>query len=191
MLMDIKCSMVPSIRVHLSFDDGCTKDQVLSVGDLIDLLYNHSGLRKHIVGKIIQINTPGPDPKGWSFIVDGSDDFASEMARLSPMSILDVDVIRKNGTTRVVATPIDETGIVGIRINRGRLQYTKDGKHWTYIKIDDVDIITRADNDIIDEDELPPDPHDSHGHSGNHHRPPYKPEPSTGEDDNGIYDENN
>lgn len=187
MLMDIKCSMVPSIKVDLTFDDGCRKNQVLGIGDLIDLLYNHSGLRKHIVGKIIQINTPGIDPKGWSIIVDGSDDFDSDMARLSPMSILDVDVIRKEGSVKYVATPIDETGVNGIRINRGRLQYTMDGKHWHYIKIDDVDIITRADDEIIDEDEMEPDPHDSHGH---HHKSHNKPSSSTGEDESGIEDEN-
>lgn len=166
MLMDIKCSMVPSIRVQLKFDDGRTKDQTLGVGDLIDLLYNSNGLRKHIVGKIIQINTNGSDPKGWSIIVDGSDDFDSEVARLSPMSILDVDIIRKNGSTRVVSTPIDDTGIVAIRINRGRLQYTRDGKHWRNIKIDDIDIIPGTDI-IVDEDGRP-DP-TGEGHGPQHH----------------------
>jgi hypothetical protein len=151
MLMDIKCSMIPSIKVELTFDDGHKKDPTLGIGDLIDLLYNSNGLRKHIVGRIIQINTPGHDPKGWSFIVDGSDDFESEVARLSPMSILDVDVIRKNGTTRVVSTPIDDTGICAIRINKGRLQYSRDGKHWRNIKIDDVDIINTGEEIIIDE----------------------------------------
>ena len=137
-----------------------------------------------INGKIIQINTPGPDPKGWSIIVDGSDDFESDMARLSPMSILDVDVIRKEGSSKYIATPIDDTSINALRINRGRLQYTVDGKHWRYIKIDDVDIITRTDEAIIDEDELPPDPHDGrHGRR----KPPMS---STGEDgDDGILDE--
>jgi len=154
MLMDIKCSMVPSIKVCLTFDDGRKKDPTLSVGDLIDLLYNSNGLRKHIVGKIIQINTNGCDPKGWSIIVDGSDDFDSEVARLSPMSILDVDIIRKSGSTRVVSTPIDDTGVYAIRVNRGRLQYTKDGKIWFNIKIDDIDIIPGKDI-IIDENGHP------------------------------------
>jgi hypothetical protein len=175
MLMDIKCSMIPSIKTELVFDNGHRKVQVLGVGDLIDLLYNSNGLRKHIVGKIIQISTPGVDPKGWSMIVDGSDDFDSEVARLSPMSILDVDVIRKAGSVRAVTTPIDDTGIMGIRINHGRLQYTRDGRHWRNIKIDDVDVISKDDG-IIDENEHGP-------------RPPIPP--STGEDgneDGGIVD---
>lgn len=154
MLMDIKCSMVPSIKVNLVFDDGHKKDPTLSIGDLIDLLYNSNGLRKHIIGKIIQINTPGSDPKGWSLIVDGSDDFDSEIARLSPMSILDVDIIRKNGSTRVVSTPIDDTGVYAIRINKGRLQYTMNGKCWHNIKIDDIDVIPGKDI-IIDENGKP------------------------------------
>lgn len=155
MLMDIRCSMIPSIKVCLTFDDGHKKDPTLSVGDLIDLLYNSNGLRKHIVGKILQISTPGHDPKGWSIIVDGSDDFDSDVARLSPMSILDVDIIRKAGSTRNVSTPIDDTGIAAIRINKGRLQYSRDGKHWRNIKIDDVDVIPGTEDTIIDEHNRP------------------------------------
>ena len=34
MLMDIKCSMVPSIAVNLRFDDQSEKHAVVSVGDL-------------------------------------------------------------------------------------------------------------------------------------------------------------
>ena len=151
MLMEIKCSMVPSIKVNLEFDDGRKKDPTLGVGDLIDLLYNANGLRKHITGIIIQINTPGQDPKGWSIIVDASDDFKSEMARLSPMSILDVDVIRKSGSVKYVATPVDDTGCTAIRVIHGVLQYTKDGKHWRNIKINDIDVIPGRDDVIIDE----------------------------------------
>lgn len=152
MLMDIKCCMIPSIKTSLFFDDGCVKKVIIGIGDLIDLVYNSNGLRKHIVGKVIQISTPGVDPKGWSIIVDGSDDFESEIARLSPMSILDVTIIRKAGTVKVVTTPIDDTGIMAIRINEGRLQYTKDGKEWHNIQIDDVDVISK-DDVIIDDNE--------------------------------------
>ena len=166
MLMDIKCSMIPSIRVSLAFDDGRKKDVILGVGDLIDLLYNSNGLRKHIVGKIIQINTPGHDPKGWSFIVDGSDDFESEVARLSPMSILDVDVIRKSGTLRYVSTPIDDTGCEAIRINRGVIQYSRDGKHWRNAKIYDVDVIP-TDDVIIDENNRPEPAGEGNGSNSN------------------------
>ena len=158
MLMEIRCSMIPSIKVNLTFDDGYKKDPTLGIGDLIDLLYNSNGIRKHIIGKIIQISTPGVDPKGWNIIVDGSDDFESEMARLSPMSILDVDVIRKAGSSKYVATPIDDSGITAIRINKGRLQYSKDGKHWRNIKIDDIDVIPGTEGTIINEQGRPEPP---------------------------------
>ena len=187
MLMDIRCFMIPSIKVDLTFDNGYRKSPILGVGDLIDLLYNQNGLRKHIVGKIIQISTPGVDPKGWSIIVDGSDGFDSDVARLSPMSILDVDVIRKAGSARTVTSPNDDTGIHGIRINKGRLQYSKNGKTWKNIRIDDVDVITIKDDDIYDEDEIGPIPSPKP-----HHRPNKPESSSTGEDEgNGdeIYDE--
>jgi len=159
MLMSINCSMVPSIEIDLAFDDGRKKNNLVSIGDLIDLLYNSNGLRKHIVGKVVQINTPGTDPAGWSMIVDGSDDFASEIARLSPMSVLDLDIIRKNGSERFVSTPVDDTGIAGIRINKGRLQYTRNGVRWHNIKIDDVDIIVKEEEILpAGDDDYPPCP---------------------------------
>lgn len=188
MLMDIKCSMVPSIKVDLTFDDKSKKNPTLSIGDLIDLIYNSNGLRKHIVGKIVQISTPGVDPKGWSIIVDGSDGFDSDVARLSPMSILDVDIIRKAGTAKYVSSPNDDTGISGIRINKGRLQFTKDGKHWNNIKIDDVDVISKDDKDqIYDEDDFGPIPSNNH-HNGR--KPPCPPSPGEDDDwDGEIHDE--
>ena len=167
MLMDIRCSMIPSIKVDLSFDGGFKKSPILGIGDLIDLVYNQNGLRKHIVGKIVQISTPGVDPKGWSIIVDGSDGFDSDVARLSPMSILDVDIIRKAGSIKYVSTPIDDTGVMGIRVNKGRLQYSRDGRTWKNIKIDDIDVIAKDSDDIYDEDEIGPIP----SHKPNHHKP--------------------
>ena len=80
------------------------------------------------------------------------------------MSILDVDVIKKAGSTRNISTPVDDTGIYAIRIKEGRLQYTRDGKHWRNIKIDDIDIIPGKDV-IIDEDGRPERP-TGEGHHG-------------------------
>ena len=174
MLMNIKCSMIPSVRIELSFDDGSSKDNLLSVGDLVDVLYNGNGLRKHIVGVVKAINTPGTDPKGWSILIDGSDDFDSDIARFAPTSILDLDIIRKNGTQKVVNTPIDDTGISAIRINKGRLQYSKNNRDWFNIKIDDRDIIVKDEGIIPEgpEEFVPPSP-----------RPPF-PGPRELDDDN-------
>ena len=102
MLMDIKCSAVTSIAVHLEFDDGHKKDRVIALGDLIEVEYNANGLRKKAEGKVINISTIGADPKQWYIILDGSDDFDSNKVRFSPMSILNVDIIRKAGYSPMI-----------------------------------------------------------------------------------------
>ena len=38
--MDIKCSVVSSIKVNLLFDDKSTKEALIAVGDLVSIIYN-------------------------------------------------------------------------------------------------------------------------------------------------------
>lgn len=148
MLMDIKCSAVSSVLVNLTFDDQHNKERLIAIGDLIDVEYNANGLRKHIIGKVLKISTIGNDPKGWYIIVDGSDDFAGNQARFSPMNILDVDILRKADTLEIVSTPIGEEGVPYLRIVKGRLQYSKDGYDWKPIVIDDRDVIEEQEGTV-------------------------------------------
>jgi hypothetical protein len=141
MLMDIKCTAVASVAVHLTFDDHSTKDRLLANGDLVDVTYNANGLQKHIIGRVTRISCVGTDPKGWYMIVDGSDDFSGRVARFSPASILDCEVLRKADSIRVVRTPVGAEGVPFLRIMKGRLQYSVDGFNWVPIRIDDKDII--------------------------------------------------
>lgn len=141
MLLDIKCKAISSVRVILTFDDGSAKDNVISLGDLIDVTYNGNGLIKHIIGRVSCISTAGADPKNWYIIVDGSDDFAKNGARFSPMSILDLEIIRKSSQDTVVKTPIGMNACPYIRIVKGRLEFSIDGYEWHRILIDDEDII--------------------------------------------------
>lgn len=148
MLMDIKCSAVTSIAVHLEFDDGHKKDRVIALGDLIEVEYNANGLRKKAEGKVINISTIGADPKQWYIILDGSDDFDSNKVRFSPMSILNVDIIRKADTLNMIRTPIGLEGVPYLRIIKGRLQYSKDGFVWKPINIDSKDVIEEAEGTV-------------------------------------------
>ena len=63
MLMDIKCSVVSSIKVNLLFDDKSTKEALIAIGDLVSIIYNANGLRKHVEGKVIKISAVGTHPK--------------------------------------------------------------------------------------------------------------------------------
>lgn len=136
MLMNIKCSTEVSIKVHLKFDNCTEKEKVISTGDLIEVDFNQNGLLKHVEGKVLKICANGSDCKKWYLIVDGSGDFDSEQYRFSVMNILDVDIIRKADNIKYIETTTDGTAIQGLRMVRGRLQYTLDGFHWGFVRTD-------------------------------------------------------
>ena len=152
MLLDIKCKAISQVRVHLTFDDETVKDNIISIGDLIDVTYNGNGMRKHIIGMVSNISTVGADPHNWYIIVDGSDDFAKNGAKFSPMSILDLEIIRKHDQQFEVKSPIGEFGCPFIRVVKGRMQYSYDGFEWHYTVIDDENVIEDDDTDNAEEE---------------------------------------
>lgn len=141
MLLDIKCSTVVSVKVNLAFDDGTTKERVIGLGDLIDVEFNCNGLRRRVEGRVIKIYTEGADPKKWYIIVDSADDFDSKQYRFSPMNILDLEVVQKRDATQYIYSTNDYTNIQGLRIVKGRIQYTQNGHDWYPVKLDPRDII--------------------------------------------------
>ena len=143
MLMSVDCSTVTSLKVHLVFDDGRVKDNIIAIGDIIDVEYNRDGCRRSIEGKVLKICALGTDPKNWYILVDGSEDLCACQARFSPMNILDLDILKKGDSIRNIETPIDGSGIKGLRIVKGVLQYTTDGFEWTDIQIDDKNVINK------------------------------------------------
>lgn len=153
MLMNIKCSAVTSVRVNLSYDDGSIKDAVIAVNDLIDVVYNANGLRKRACGRVLVVSANGPDPKNWYIIVDSSDDFDSNKARLCPLNILELEIISKGDNIGLVRTIKGDMGVPYIRIVKGRLQWSKDGASWFPINVDREDILDQ-------EGTVPMPPHD-------------------------------
>lgn len=151
MLMNIHCSTVTSIAVCLEFDNKSKKDVLIGCGDLISVDFNHNGRRTHFEGKVISINAKGTDPKGWSIILDGSGCFDSDQVRFSPMNIIDIHVLRKADRTKYIETTDDLTKIVGLRVVKDRIQYSKDGVSWKNIKIDSSNIIQSP---VKDEDDI-------------------------------------
>lgn len=140
MLMDIKCSVVSSIKVCLTYDNESYTEQIISIDDLIEVEYNANGLRKHACGKVLAISANGCDPKAWSIIVDCSDDFGSNRVRFSPMSILSLNIIAKGDSVENIKTVKGCFGVPYLRIVKGRLQYSNDGCTWQPIVIDQKDI---------------------------------------------------
>jgi hypothetical protein len=152
MLLDIKCSPITSIKVELKFDDNSEKVRVIGLNDLIEIEYNHNGLRKNIQGKVVKVSTLGADPKKWYIIVDGSDDFNSAEARISPMSILDCEIIRKADSVDYIESPKDITNIRGLRILNERLQYTQDGINWYYVNYGHRKVYIKDEEGTVKED---------------------------------------
>ena len=141
MLLDIKCSVVNSIKVNLTFEDGAPKERVISLYDLIDVTFNQTGVKRNVEGRVVKINVEDCDPKRWYIIVDAADDFASKQYRFSPMNILDLEIISKKDAEKYIFSPSDYTNIMGLRIVKGRLQYTQNGVEWHPFKFDSRDII--------------------------------------------------
>lgn len=141
MTLDCKVDVIQSLFVHLLFDDQTVKDRIIAKNDLIDVVWNGNGARKHMIGRIARISATGSDPNSWYIIVDGADDFKSMKERFSPLAILDLEVIRRACDEETVRTVKGQGNCPMIRVIKGRLQYSKDGINWKNIKIDDEDVI--------------------------------------------------
>lgn len=157
MLMDIKCSSNPQIEISLKFDNQESKKVTVGKGDLVDVDYNKNGVRRRIEGIVTKVSTNGTESLGWCIIIDGSGDFSSEIARISPINILDIDIIRKAECSMGINSPKDKSGIMSLRVKGGRLQYSQNGYDWFPIIIDRENVIVPGkDGDL---DPFRPHPH--------------------------------
>lgn len=168
MLMNIKCSAVTSIRVNLTYDNGAVKDAIIAVGDLIDVVYNANGMRKRACGRVLVVSAATADPKSWYIIVDGSDDFASDKARLCPMNILELEIIAKGDNIDTVRTVKGDNAVPYLRIVKGQLQWSKDGCSWYPINVYKGDILDQEGTVPMEPGDCCPVPpaHDNHGEDG-------------------------
>lgn len=160
MTLDCKVDVIQSLRIHLLFDDESTKDSIVSVNDLIDVVWNGNGARKHMIGRVAVISANGSDPHSWYMIVDGADDFESRRERFSPTQILDLEVIRHAYDEDLIRTVRGENACPFLRVVKGRLQYSVDGFNWKFIQIDDQDIIEDQEGTVP---MMPPPNHDPDG----------------------------
>ena len=42
--------------IHLYYDDNTELHTELNLGDMVDIVYNHDGIRKSCLGKLVNIN---------------------------------------------------------------------------------------------------------------------------------------
>ena len=131
MLQNIKCSPIVSLQIDLTFDDcRANKSVTVAVGDLVDVDFNYNGMRRQINGKVLTIYAEGSDPKKWYMVVDSANAYSSETYKFCPMNILDITVVAKGDAIQYIASTNDYTNIKALRVVKGTLQYTQDGKIW-------------------------------------------------------------
>ncbi len=151
MLLDIRTSIVSSIKVELTFDDNNKKVREIANGDLVAIEFNKNGKRKRIEGKVVKIGASSTiDPKAWYIVVDGSLDYQGQLERFSPQQILDVDIIRKASNNDYISTPNDSSRVTQIRLYDGFLQLSIDGGYsWITPKNTMRVVYHSADDDTI------------------------------------------
>lgn len=128
MLLSNECTIIQSLHLALTFDDGKVKERDVSVGDLCSFEYIKNGLRKKIEGVVVKIIASETiSPNTWMIMVDGSLDYAGQIEKFRPNQVVDVDVIRKKTDKQYIGTPNDSTHISEIRFYDGYLQLSLDG----------------------------------------------------------------
>lgn len=141
MLMSIGCEATTSLTVSLTFDDSTTKTRVLGVGDYVTITYNNDGLSKTVTGKISTVYAnpyaDKVDRSQW-YIIVACTECSSGIAKINPMQILDVDIIRKAIPLIAVSTIDSDTNrITHIRVNsNGYFEFSQnDGATWKMLNL--------------------------------------------------------
>lgn len=131
MLMKIGCEAKTSLTISLTFDDETTKTRVLEEGDYVTIVYNKDGVSSTVTGTISYIRA-NPyaekiDRSEW-YIMVACTTCSSGIAKISPLKILDVDIIKKAVPMIGVSTQDDDTHrITHIRVNTaGKFEFSVD-----------------------------------------------------------------
>lgn len=133
MLLSIKYDVINSLVIKLRFEDGSTKEEVVSVGDIVNCTYNRNGVRRTVEGTVKQINSD-VNPCGnqrWYLYIDSSSYGKACVDKVEVDKILDMDVLRKGAGLLSIHTPANKMRVTDFRLAGDYLQVSSDyGKHW-------------------------------------------------------------
>ena len=135
MLLSKSYDVLTSIHLKLVFDDESVKDNIISLNDVINVVYNKDGRRRTMEGYVTRICVDNICQKrSWYIIVDASTYGRNNVDRILIENIIDLDIIKKSSELITVSTPIDETKVTNIRFIDNIFQISQDnGKTWTNI----------------------------------------------------------
>ena len=134
--MKVTSEAVIELAVTIEFDDGCTKTQVLGVGDYARVAYNKNGTRKVVSGSVVSINanpySAQTTKRDWYFMVASDNpDEVGRVAKILVINVLDLEILHKKNQQMHVGTPNDPTRVTNLRVVNGYLQISQnDGHSW-------------------------------------------------------------
>lgn len=146
MLLGIKYDVLNSLVIKLRFDDNSVKEEIVSIGDVVNCYYNKNGARRNIEGTVKQIvaDTNPCGKQKWYMYVDASTAGSAAVEKIEVEKILDIDVLRKGAGLLTIHTPGNKMKVTDFRINGNFLQVSPDyGKHWfkvSELKCADYDV---------------------------------------------------
>ena len=133
MLLNIKYDVINSLVIKLRFDDNSVKEEVISVGDVVNCSYNKNGMRKTVEGTVKQIvaDTNPCGKQRWYMYIDASSCGNAVLEKVEVEKILDIDVLRKGAGLLSIHTPGNRMKVTDFRMSGDYLQVSSDyGKHW-------------------------------------------------------------
>ena len=146
MVLDIRYDIINSLVIKIRFDDNSVKEEVVSVGDVVNCSYNKNGMRKTVEGTVKQIvaDTNPCGKQRWYMYIDSSTAGSASLDKIEIDKILDIDVLRKGAGLITIHTPGNRMKVTDFRMNGAFLQVSSDyGKHWfnvVKIKNNDWDV---------------------------------------------------
>lgn len=99
MIIKSETEIITQLKIHLEYDDGRIKSDILSVGDILDLTFRRHFKKHRMTGKITKIipyewnNTIYNSPTDVILEVDFSDNYQSLKLRIHTYDIIDFNKV--------------------------------------------------------------------------------------------------
>ena len=141
MLLDNEYTLIPHVKLKLTYDNEVVNVVTLKKDDVVDCQYREDGTKKRIVGKIAKIGYKfnselGAIDGSIYFQIDGSQEYDGNVVYINIDNFLSVRIIKTGSmiTNPVCSVDNADQNISLIREDdTGKVQYSKDGLTWKNI----------------------------------------------------------
>ena len=141
MLLDNEYTLIPHVKLKLTYDNEVVNVVTLKKDDVVDCQYREDGTKKSIVGKIANIGYKfnselGAIDGSIYFQIDGSQEYDGNVVYINIDNFLSVRIIKTGSmiTNPVCSVDNADQNISLIREDdTGKVQYSKDGLTWKNI----------------------------------------------------------